>query len=216
MHFTSWPSLLWRTPRTSLTFEQRFSDAIELNATVQAAFKNYGTFMNQARELVIEADKKLVVGSSRVSGNITFIADRDREFIFQCVAAAGLKRFAPRYHGLLRVHVQPCSRTSGHPYLPDNRRNGRICLHGMRYQLHEDAGLDDADVPELPVFASQRELFWKELKQPRPSAGRDFEELCDETTFRCILILFILESPFLTSFQLCARRLQTSWTHGFP
>ncbi len=36
-------------------FEQCFSDAIELNATVQAAFKNYGTFMNQARELVIES-----------------------------------------------------------------------------------------------------------------------------------------------------------------
>ncbi len=80
-------------------FEQCFSDAIELNATVQAAFKNYGTFMNQARELVIEADKKLVVGSSRVSGNITFIADRDREFIFQCVAAAGLKCFAPDIMG---------------------------------------------------------------------------------------------------------------------
>ncbi len=56
-------------------------------------------FHEQARELVIEANKKLVVGSSRVSGNITFIADRDREFIFQCVAAAGLKRFAPDIMG---------------------------------------------------------------------------------------------------------------------
>lgn len=77
------------------TFEERFSDENSLDQSVQASFRNYGSFMAQGATLLKEMEKKLFTEASTISRNVRTLAETYKLFTFQCVAAAGLKRFAP-------------------------------------------------------------------------------------------------------------------------
>lgn len=80
-------------------FEKHFLDTTQLKMSVQAAFLNYGTHINEARNNVIEANSKLAKVNTRIAKNLSGLRELHKEFIFQCIAAAGLERFSPDIMG---------------------------------------------------------------------------------------------------------------------
>lgn len=78
-------------------FDRRFSNEHALVKSVQVAFRNYRSFGNQAhahvQELLREARK--LHAKSHNAKIITRIQEGHLVIIFQCLAAVGLKKFAP-------------------------------------------------------------------------------------------------------------------------
>ncbi|KLO04013.1 hypothetical protein SCHPADRAFT_948074 [Schizopora paradoxa] len=84
-------------------YNTRFDSATALNCTIQAEFINYGSYINEARAHIMEAEAKLAEVSkskySTIATNLGMLGEDHKLFMYECLAAAGLKRFAPDIHG---------------------------------------------------------------------------------------------------------------------
>ncbi|KLO19577.1 hypothetical protein SCHPADRAFT_885193 [Schizopora paradoxa] len=84
-------------------YNTRFTSEAELNRSIQAEFVNHGAYINEALVKVQEAEAKLRevsnVKYSTIATNCAMLSDDHKLLIFELLAAAGLRRFAPDVHG---------------------------------------------------------------------------------------------------------------------